>query len=93
MPGGLKKTWASGIGGTVIAQLKMCHVSKAGKVCQLICSFRPDFAKTVPSQDEPMFIAGRSSSLNVGLPALVRPCLHSDKSANCSTFENLSGSA
>ena len=89
---GLNKTWASGIGGAVIAHLKMLKVSTARKVCQLLCSFWPDFAKTVSSQDDPLFIVGGSSSLNLGLPAL-DPHLHSDKSANCSTFENLSCSA
>lgn len=44
---GLNKTWASGIGGAVVAHLKMSRESKAGKVRQLSCSFRPDFAKTV----------------------------------------------
>lgn len=90
---GLNKTWASGIGGAVVAHLKMFQESKAGKVCQLSCSFRPDFAKTVPSQDDPIFTAARSISLNLGLPALIHPCLHSDSSAHCSTFENLSCSA
>lgn len=88
---GLNKTWARGVGdSTVIARLKMFKVSKAGKVCQLICSFWPDFAKTVSSQDDPLFIVGGSISLNLGLPALIHPCLYSDKLANCSNFENLS---
>ena len=64
---GLNKTWDNGLGCTVVPPLKMLMVSNAGKVCQLICSFWPGFAKTLSSQDHPILVVGRSISLNLGL--------------------------
>ena len=87
---GLNNTWDSDIGGAVVPHLKMFQVSHAGKMCQLFGSFWPDFAKTVSSWDNPIFIVGRNFFLNLGFQALVHTCLHSDKSANCSSFKNLS---